>query len=91
MRMPLSRVSLCLLFAYAKISAFAAPREKAMALSVRPLAMAAETKAEMRGGLAGTVPGRLGLSPVDSNHRYMIAFAVGSFGVWEDMSCQGGR
>ena len=58
MRMPLSRVSLCLLFAYAKISAFAAPREKAMALSVRPLAMAAETKAEMRGGLAGTVPGR---------------------------------
>lgn len=52
MRMPLSRVSLCLLFAYAKISAFAAPREKAMVLSVRPLAMAAE----MRGGLAGTVP-----------------------------------
>ena len=39
-------------------SAFASPREKAMALSVRPLAMAAETKAELRGGLAGTVPDR---------------------------------
>ena len=40
------------------VSAFAAPCEKAAAQSVRPLAVAADTKAEMRGGLAGTVPDR---------------------------------
>jgi hypothetical protein len=36
--------------------AFASPREKAMALSVRPLAVAAETKAEMARWIGGDCP-----------------------------------
>ena len=47
MRINLSRASLCLLAASAQMSAFAAPREKCAAPSVRPLAVAADTKAEM--------------------------------------------
>ena len=48
MRMRLSIVFLTYVIALTA-SAFASPREKAMALSVRPLAVAADTKAEMRG------------------------------------------
>ena len=62
MRMRLSIVFLTYVIALTA-SAFAAPREKAMALSVRPLAMAAETKAEM--ARYGAVFSR-GQSPVDS-------------------------
>ena len=40
------------------LSVSAAPREKAGMPSVRPLFVAADTTAEMRGGLAGTVPDR---------------------------------
>ena len=47
MRMSLSRVSLCLLVACAQQLAFAAPREKDVAPSVRPLPAPAEARADM--------------------------------------------
>ena len=52
------RLDLLLLSVALSLPAFAAQREKAGMPSVHPLAVAADTRAEMRGGLAGTVPDR---------------------------------
>ena len=84
MRMRLSIVFLTYVIALTA-SAFASPREKAMALSVRPLAMAADTKAEM--ARYGAVFSR-GQSPVDSrwihggkHARYMVGTSRGAWWV----------